>query len=87
MPLVYWRKDPETKERYYYDTDDLNNKQYAEVCKLEKEMHKDKGMHMKDLETYMRDLSDDVTELIGNMSPEEKNMMKNKMQVLMQKIQ
>ena len=41
MPLVYWCKDPETKERYYYDTDDLNNKQYAEVCRLEKEMHKD----------------------------------------------
>ena len=52
-----------------------------------KEMHKDKGTQMKDLETYMRDLSDDVTEMIGNMSPEEKSMMKNKMQVLMQKIQ
>ena len=38
MPLVYWYKDSETKECYYYDTDDLNNKQYTEVCRLEKEM-------------------------------------------------
>ena len=47
MPLVYWRKDPETKERYYYDTDDLNNKQYAEVSRLEKEMHKDNKNYFK----------------------------------------
>ena len=52
-----------------------------------KEMHKDKGTQMKDLETYMKDLSEDVTEMIAGMSPEEKAMMKNKMQVLMQKIQ
>ena len=47
MPLVYWCKDPKTKERYYYDTDDLNNKQYAEVYRLEKEMHKDNKNYFK----------------------------------------
>ena len=52
-----------------------------------KEMHKDKNEQMKDLETYMKDLSADVSEMIVNMTPEEKAMMKNKMQVLMQKIQ
>lgn len=52
-----------------------------------KEMNKDKGEKMKDLETYMRDLSSDVTEMISDMSAEEKNMLKSKMQVLMQKIQ
>lgn len=39
MPLVYWYKDEETKEPVYYDTDDLSNKQYAEVCRLEEQMH------------------------------------------------
>ena len=57
-----------------------------------KEMHKDnspesKQHKMKELETYMKDLSEDVTEMIGDMSQEEKTMLKNKMQVLMQKIQ
>jgi hypothetical protein len=42
---------------------------------------------MKELEDYMKELSTDVTEMISDASPEEKTMLKNKMQVLMQKIQ
>ena len=41
---------------------------------------------MKELEDYMKELSTDVTEMIEGASPEEKTMLKNKMQVLMQKI-
>ena len=52
-----------------------------------KEMGKDKSEKMHELETYMKDLSEDVTEMIGGMSPEEKALMKNKMQTLMAKIQ
>ena len=52
-----------------------------------KEMGKDKSEKMHELETYMKDLSEDVTEMIGGMSPEEKALMKNKMQTLMSKIQ
>lgn len=56
-----------------------------------KEMNKDnspesKQHKMKELENYMKDLSEDVTEMIGDMSQEEKTMLKNKMNVLMQKI-
>lgn len=56
-----------------------------------KEMHKgnsaeDKQQKMKELEHYMKDLSEDVTEMITDMSPEEKSMLKSKMQVLIQKI-
>lgn len=56
-----------------------------------KEMHKDnssesKQMKMKELENYMKELSTDVTEMIMDASPEEKSMLKSKMQVLMQKI-
>lgn len=56
-----------------------------------KEMHKgnsadDKQRKMKELENYMKDLSEDVTEMINDMSPEEKSMLKSKMQVLIQKI-
>lgn len=52
-----------------------------------KETGKDKSEKMHELETYMKDLSEDVTEMIGGMSPEEKALMKNKMQTLMTKIQ
>ena len=56
-----------------------------------KEIHKgnsadDKQRKMKELENYMKDLSEDVTEMITDMSPEEKSMLKSKMQVLIQKI-
>lgn len=51
-----------------------------------KEMGKDKQEKMKELENYMKELSSDVTEMIVDASPEEKAMLKNKMQVLMQKI-
>jgi hypothetical protein len=52
-----------------------------------KEMGKEKGEKMKELEKYMKELSEDVTEMIGDASPEEKAMLKSKMQTLLQKIQ
>ena len=51
-----------------------------------KENGKDKGEKMKELENYMKELSTDVTEMISDASPEEKTMLKQKMQMLMQKI-
>ena len=56
-----------------------------------KATHKDnsaesKQAKMKELENYMRELGSDVSEMITDMSPEEKTLMKQKMQVLMQKI-
>lgn len=52
-----------------------------------KEQGKDKQAKMKELEEYMKELSTDVTEMIGDASPEEKSMLKSKMQTLLQKIQ
>ena len=52
-----------------------------------KEMGKDKSEKMKELESYMKELSTDVTEMISDASPEEKTMLKQKMQMLMTKIQ
>lgn len=50
-----------------------------------KEMGKEKGEKMKELENYMKELSEDVTEMIQGASAEEKALLKQKMQVLMQK--
>lgn len=57
-----------------------------------KEMHKgnspeDKKEKMKELEKYMQELGTDLTEMISDASPEEKNMLKTKMQTLITKIQ
>lgn len=56
-----------------------------------KEMHKsnsseDKQHKMKELEKYMGELSGDITEMISDATPEEKALLKQKMQMLMQKI-
>ena len=78
--------------RGYSDRMDRDNKEgrsgerrrgYMEA----KEKGMDKQSKMKELEEYMKELSSDVTEMINDASQEEKTMLKNKMQVLMQKIQ
>ena len=56
-----------------------------------KEMHKgnspeDKQKKMKELEAYMHELGGDITEMVEGASPEEKNMLKTKLQTLAQKI-
>lgn len=56
-----------------------------------KAMHKDntpesKQMKMKSLEDYTKELASDITDMVHDMSPEEKSLLKQKMQVLMQKI-
>ena len=56
-----------------------------------KEMHKantpeDKKAKMTELEKYMQELSTDVTEMISDATQEEKNLLKSKMAMLMQKI-
>ena len=51
-----------------------------------KEMHQDKGMHLRELENYMTELSQDITEMIGNASPEEKQLLEKKMTALATKI-
>ena len=56
-----------------------------------KEMHKantpeDKQQKMKELEKYMGELSSDITEMISDASAEERSLLKQKLQVLTQKI-
>ena len=45
-----------------------------------------KQAKMKDLEMYLKELSEDVTQRLADATPEERSMVKNKMQVLTQKI-
>jgi hypothetical protein len=40
-----------------------------------KEMHHDKAIKLKELENYMMELGKDVTEMIQDASPEEKQLL------------
>lgn len=51
-----------------------------------KEMHKDKDTTMQELEKYLKGVSEDITDVIGSMTPEERSMLKSKMSTLVTKL-
>lgn len=51
-----------------------------------KSMHHDKSVQMQELEQYMKELSQDITEMISGSSPEEKQLLKTKLTTLVSKI-
>ena len=60
----------------------MSRKTYMES----KEMGRDKLGSIQDLEHYMSELSEDITEMIQNSSPEEKQLLQKKLNMLAQKI-
>lgn len=60
----------------------MTRKGYMEA----KEMHHGKEVKMKELEKYLKELSHDITEMIEDASPEEKQMLRQKMTTLASKI-
>lgn len=80
------------QEREYYPSNmrdmregrsPMSRKMYMES----KEMHHDKAKTMKELETYMQELSQDITEMIRDASPEEKQLLQKKIATLATKIE
>ena len=63
-----------------------NRRTYIEAKETKDNSPESKQMKMKELERYTNELSSDITEMIGDASPEEKNLLKNKLQNLTQKI-
>ena len=59
---------------------------YMEAKETHGNSPEDKKMKMQELEKYMQELSGDITEMIGDASPEEKNLLRNKLQTLTSKI-
>lgn len=51
-----------------------------------KEMHKDTNSQLKELEAYLQELSSDITEMVKDASPEERNILRQKMTTLADKI-
>lgn len=66
----------EMAKRNYTEAKELHNGNSTE----------DKQAKMKELEKYMSELGSDITEMISDASNEEKTLLKNKLQVLAQKV-
>lgn len=60
----------------------MRRKMYIES----KEMHHGREKQLKELEQYMQELSYDITEMIKDASPEEKQMLQKKIAILASKI-
>lgn len=60
----------------------MSRKMYMES----KEMHQDSAVQMKELEKYMQELSKDIMEMIEEATPEEKQVLQQKIATLAQKI-
>lgn len=58
----------------------------ANKCIYTKQMHKDKASQLQELEKYMQELTSDMVEMIDGASPEEKQMLSNRIAALATKI-
>lgn len=94
-PEMYRDMDRDTHSRMYYTETGMNESVYDRAKRTyteTKEMHRgntpeDKKAKMQELERYAKSLTEDVVEMVSDMSDEEKNLLRTKMQILMQKIQ
>lgn len=60
----------------------MSRKMYMES----KEMHHDKAKQMQELEKYMKELTEDIVEMIDDASPEEKQVLQQKLTALASKV-
>ena len=94
-PEMYRDMDRDTHSRMYYTETGMNESVYDRAKRTyteTKEMHRgntpeDKKAKMQELERYAKSITEDVVEMVSDMSDEEKNLLITKMQILMQKIQ
>lgn len=77
-----WESYPMKIQDYREGKSPMSRKMYMEA----KELHKGKEVQMKELEKYMKELSQDMTEMIQDSSPEEKQILKQKITELAGKI-
>jgi hypothetical protein len=59
---------------------------YEETKMMQDGSPESKKKAMESLESYLKELSEDMTDLVSKMDANEKSMVKNKLQVLAQKV-
>lgn len=78
----------------YYDAAPMYRRDYREGVSPNsrrsymesRELHQDKKVQMQELEKYIQELGQDITEMIRDSSPEEKNLLQQKLSSLATKI-
>ena len=78
----YMMQDPMMMRDYREGRSGMRRKTYMEG----KQYHQDKVKQMQELEAYMHELSSDITEMIQDATPEEKQMLQQKISALATKI-
>ena len=76
-PYMENRRDPREGTSY------VRRRMYMEG----KEQHRDVNSQMRELEAYLQELSSDITEMVKGASAEEKNVLRQKITTLANKIQ
>lgn len=72
--------------RMYRDPREGRSGERRKMYMQGKDSGKDKNAQMKELESYMQELSQDMTEMIQDASPEEKQLLQQKISTLASKI-
>lgn len=85
MPDIY-REREWMPEYMTQDPREGRAKQSRRMYMEAKEMHKDSATQMRELDRYIKDLGEDITEMIKNATPEEKQVLQQKIATLSTKI-
>lgn len=80
-----WRND-HLPTNYYSDGGENGRSYYSRRMYMENRKSGDDQKAMKELEHYMKDLADDMTEMIEKSTQEEKQVLSNKLSQLAQKV-
>ena len=78
----YMMRDKQWRDERFGDKSGMSRRMYMEG----KHSHGDQQQSMKELEYYIKDLGDDLTDMIKESSPEEKQVLSTKLQQLATKI-
>lgn len=82
----YYGEDERSYPMYVRDSREGRSPMSRKYYMESKEMHKDKATQMQELEKYMQELSADITEMIADATPEEKQILQQKLTTLSAKI-
>lgn len=74
---------PEEMRDYREGKSPITRRTYMES----KELHHDKAKQMQELDKYMKELTDDILEMINGATPEERQMLSQKLTTLATKVQ
>ena len=78
---------PKNSNRYMDSDKEGRSPMYRKMYMESKEMHHDTAKQLNDLENYLKELSSDITDMIRDASPEEKQLLHRKIAALATKIE